>query len=147
MANRLSFQSSTCSAFQLQRCRQPHKDDNTKTVSSFGSDHSRATQTSHTVPQPDKTSLGFFLFAHCARVCETRVQEREADSYGMSVQERGGAALTVLRWCIPPPVVCTALLPPPRCLPAQTRTGLSSGPGWWQVCPPPQALPLGSPAQ
>lgn len=44
MANRLSLQSATCSAFQLQLCRQPHNENDTKTVSSFGSDCTRAMQ-------------------------------------------------------------------------------------------------------
>lgn len=48
MANRLSLQSATCSAFQLQLCRQPHNDNGTKTVSSFGSDCTRAMQSPHT---------------------------------------------------------------------------------------------------
>lgn len=44
MANRLSLQSATCSAFQLQLCRQPHNENDTKTISSFGSDCTRAMQ-------------------------------------------------------------------------------------------------------
>lgn len=44
MANRLSLQSATCNAFQLQLCRQPYNDNDTKTVSSFGSDCTRAIQ-------------------------------------------------------------------------------------------------------
>ncbi len=66
MANRLSLQSATCSAFQLQLCRQPHNDNDTKTVSSFGSDCTRAMQNPHTILQPDEASLGSSLFTNCA---------------------------------------------------------------------------------
>lgn len=175
MANRLSLQSATCSAFQLQLCRQPHNDNDTKTVSSFGSDCTRAMQSP---PHNPTTWWGITgcrlihrlclvslrkivskrkrdcmcLFSYeCVRVCcictACLCTVQNESMHVWARRGKGGVCLTVLQWCIPPPVACTARPPPPHCPPAQRRTDPGSGPGWWPACPPPLVLPPGSPAQ
>lgn len=161
MANRLSLQSATCSAFQLQLRRQPRNDNSTKkTVSSFGSDCSRAMQS----PTHNLTTWwGFTGMGLIHQACEEMsVGERKRlvfflcsctvcavhyESMCLCVgEEEGGVSLTVLQWCNPPPVGCTAHPPPPRCPEAQRMTDPGSSLVWWPVCLPPEVLPQGSPA-
>lgn len=80
MANRLSLQSATCSAFQLQLCRQPHNDNDTKTVSFVGSDCTRALQSPHTIRQPDEALLCTSLFTYWASCLWEKWGEKEIAS-------------------------------------------------------------------
>lgn len=138
MANRLSLQSATCNAFQLQLCRQPYNS-GTKTVSFLWlwlwCDAMRCDV--YTVLLYD--CAGLF-----AAVEEDSVQTRSMCVCGPGFRS-GGVVLTVPRWCSHVPAACTAPPPPPRCSPARRRTDPGSGPGWWPVCPPLEVLPLDSP--
>lgn len=165
MANRLSLQSATCSAFQLQLCRQPHNEKDTKTVSSFGSDCTRAMQSPPRNPTTWWAITRLQLIHRlCWCLCENSMNEKESIFLCLCVHlhitplystvwnraclsRRGEERLTVLQWCIPPLSGCTALLLPPHYPAAQRRTGPGSSLEWWPACLPPEVLPLGSPIQ
>lgn len=172
MANKLSLQSATCSAFQLQLCRQPHKGNDTKTVSSFGSDCTGAMQSTDSPPAPWNTQTHTRTHAHMHSRSQSHHLMRyyRAPAYPQTVpisginnvREKsrfpacrcvctvwtrcsGGVLLTALQWCILPPAGCTSRPPPRHCLPTQRRTDPGSDPGWWPGCLLPEVLRLVSP--